>query len=325
MEIQVVSHLTEHTKQLRDTLLKTAGIQTGDDADSFVFVWELDILVAVGARKENLLKYIAVNPDYRGEDLTATVLSALKKDAFSKGYKHLLLFTKPSNKQIFSSLFFYPIAETENVLLMEDKKDGIKLFLESLPADTTAKKVGAVVMNCDPFTNGHLHLIKTAAKECDRLYVFVVSEDKGYFSAEQRFSLVKAETKNLKNVTVLPTGPYLISSATFPTYFLKGRDNAKQIQCQLDIEIFIKYFVSRFSINHRFVGSEPFSELTAEYNRTLKQNLPKSNISLIEIPRLEKDGTPISASAVRKFIKEGKINLIKPLVPKTTFEFIKGE
>ena len=205
---------------------------------------------------------------------------------------------------------------------MEDKPEGIRVFLDSLPAPQAGDKIGAAVMNCDPFTLGHRYLIETAAKECDRLYVFVLSEDKGYFSAEDRLALVKAGTKDLPNVTVLPTGPYLISSATFPTYFLKDRDNAPQVQCLLDIEIFSTHYAPHFGITHRFVGTEPLSAMTRQYNKALKARLPDRGIRVVELPRLEKDGAPVSASAVRTLLGSGQAEAVRSLVPETTYRFL---
>ncbi|MDE6054695.1 MAG: adenylyltransferase/cytidyltransferase family protein, partial [Lachnospiraceae bacterium] len=39
-------------------------------------------------------------------------------------------------------------------------------------------KVGSIVMNCNPFTRGHRYLIEQALMKVDKLYVFVVEEDK---------------------------------------------------------------------------------------------------------------------------------------------------
>jgi [citrate (pro-3S)-lyase] ligase len=175
-------------------------------------------------------------------------------------------------------------------------------------------------MNCNPFTLGHQHLIQTAASECDRLYVFVLSEDKSQFSAADRLALVKAGTAHLPNVTVLPTGPYLISSATFPTYFLKDREQAGSVQCSLDIEIFARYYAPHFGITHRFVGTEPLSPMTGQYNEALKAHLPERGIVLTEIPRLETGDAPISATAVRQALDEGKD--FRHLVPDTTYEYL---
>ena len=41
---------------------------------------------------------------------------------------------------------------------------------------TYKDEIGAIVMNCNPFTLGHRYLIETAAKQCKKLFVFVVEE-----------------------------------------------------------------------------------------------------------------------------------------------------
>ncbi len=295
------------------SLLHLAGLEPEAPGEETVLIWDQDRLVATGARQEHILKYIAVDPDYQGEGLTATLITALRDSALRAGHKHLFLYTKPKNKYQFQSLFFYPIAQTTEVLLMEDRRDGIGTFLRALPRPCTSGKIGSAVMNCNPFTLGHQYLIETAAKECDHLYVFLLSEDKSRFSAYDRMEMAKAGTAHLKNVTILPTGPYLISSATFPTYFLKDRDKA-QAHCDLDIAVFAKHFIPHFGITCRFVGTEPLSPLTEQYNGALKEALP---IPLIEIPRLEQRGQPVSASQVRTQLPH-----IKHLVPESTYTYL---
>ena len=226
----------------RHVVRSRAGLEADPDVQTTVLIWDDGRLIAAGSRQDNLLKCIAVDAARQGEGLTATVLTRLRQDAFQAGHRHLFLYTKPENQDRFSSLFFYPVARTDRVLLMEDQKNGIRSFLDSLPAAGTSGTVGAAVMNCNPFTLGHRHLIETAVKECDWVYIFVLSEDKSRFSAADRLEMVRLGTADLPNVTVLPTGPYLISSATFPTYFLKNRESHAEIQCLLDIEIFAGYF-----------------------------------------------------------------------------------
>ena len=135
--------------------------------------------------------------------------------------------------------------------------------------------------------------------------------------------MVKLGTADLPNVTVLTTGPYLISSATFPTYFLKEREKAETIHCLLDIEIFCGYYVPKFGITHRYVGTEPLSQMTDQYNTALKAHLPERGIILKEIPRLEQAGTPVSASAVRRHLVEKNFEIMEQLLPKTTYEYLK--
>lgn len=325
MELELLPRLTGNKLHQWQELLQKAALTPDLETEQTALLWDGEQLVAAGSRAGNLLKCIAVDPTRRGEDLTATVLTALRQEAFRAGHRHLFLYTKPTNRFLFSSLFFYPIASGDRVLLMEDKRDGIKEFLATLPEDHEGGTVGACVMNCNPFTLGHRHLIETAAKECDRVYVFVLSEDKSEFPAADRLRLVKEGTADLKNVTVLPTGPYLISSATFPTYFLKEREKAGEAQCLLDIEIFVKYYAPRFGITRRYVAEEPLSPLTAQYNQALKQNLPARGIELREIPRLEREGVPISASAVRKHLQNNEWEQLERLLPITTLNYLKGE
>ena len=322
MDVELAARLRSSTLESWKALLRRAELEPDTDSDSTVLIWDDAELIAAASRKGNLLKCIAVDDARQGEGLTATLLTTLRQDAFQNGYSHLFLYTKPKNRYMFSSLFFYPIAETSQVLLMENKHGGIEQFLKTLPVCPEGGTVGAAVMNCNPFTKGHRYLIETAAKECDRLYVFVLSEDKSEFSAKDRFEMVKLGTADLSNVTVLPTGPYLISSATFPTYFLKDRENAEAIHCLLDIEIFCKYYVPKFGITRRYVGTEPLSPMTNQYNDALKQHLPEKGIALREIPRLEQSGTPVSASAVRAHLHTGNTEALKELLPPTSYKYI---
>ena len=322
MNVEIATKLRGASLTAWQTLLKDTGLSFNEAVDRIALVWDGDELIATASRRENLFKYIAVKPNRQGEDLTATVISALRSDAFSEGYKHLFLYTKPENEAIFSSLFFYPVASTNDVLLMESHHNGIKEFISSLVTEKREGKIGSLVMNCNPFTLGHQHLIETAARECDHVYVFVLSEDKSHFSAKDRMAMVRLGTKHIKNVTVLPTGPYLISSATFPTYFIKDRESLTEIQCLLDIEIFTRYFAPAFSITARYVGTEPLSPVTEKYNRAMAHYLPRHGIDLIEIERAEFDGVPISASLVREYISRKEADALKPLLPQTTLDYL---
>jgi len=322
MDTEILSTLRGRKLQAFQLLLQKTGLTPEDNPEQTVLLWDSDQLVATGSRQGNILKYLAVDPAHQGEGLLATLLTVLRQEAFQQGHRHLFLYTKPENEQLFLPLMFYPVAATDKVLLMEDKPDGIQAFLNTLQVLPCTGTVGAAVMNCDPFTLGHRHLIETAAKECDRLYVFVLSEDKGHFSSADRLAMVKAGTEDLPNVTVLPTGPYLISAATFPTYFLKDRDGAQQVQCLLDIAIFCKHFAPHFGIQRRYVGTEPLSPLTDRYNQALKIHLPESGIGVKEIPRFEKNGSAVSASAVRRALTANDWAAVKALVPKTTFDYL---
>lgn len=324
MDIEILPKLTGRNRKLWEQLLRSSALEPDTQTDSTLLVWDNDTLIATGSRFGNILKCIAVDSSRQGEDLTATILTNLRQDALQAGFRHLFLYTKPQNKLLFSSLFFYPIAATGAVLLMENQQKGIDTFLDSLSLSPSPGVTGAVVMNCNPFTLGHRYLIEQAAKDCDRLLVFVLSEDRSYFKTADRMAMVKAGTADLSNVTVLPTGPYLISSATFPTYFLKEQSSAQTVQCELDVAVFATHFAPKLGISRRYVGSEPFCPVTKAYNQTLHRLLPEYGISLYEIPRLEANGAPVSATTVRKCIENGDWESLRALVPESSFQYLKN-
>lgn len=302
--------------------LSKAGLDYEPAVQFTVNILQDDEIIATGSLDCNILKCIAVSEDHQGEGLTATILTELQKEAFFRDLRHLFLYTKPSNQTMFESLFFYPVARTADALLMENEKDGIKNFVAALDCPTRDGVIGAIVANCNPFTLGHRYLIETAASQCDWLHVFILSEDRSEFSAETRLELVRKSTSDLPNVTVHQTGDYLISYATFPRYFIKDKNSTGNIQCQLDIEIFSKHFAPALNISRRYIGTEPLSPVTNAYNQQLKQELPKSGIQVLEIPRLEVSGVPISASAVRAALEKGDFEGLKTLVPPATYEHL---
>ena len=303
--------------------LRVAALKPDGDLDQTVTVWDEGEIIACGSRKGNLLKCIAVDPARQGEGLTATVLTELKQEAFREGYQQLFLYTKPRNRMLFAPLFFYPVAQTDGVLLMESTRNGIQNFLTGLdPAPEKQGKTGCIVMNADPFTLGHQYLAETAAAQCDRLYIFVLSEDRGTFSAGERLRLVKAGTAHLNNVTVYPTGPYLISAATFPKYFLKDRETAQREHYLLDLAVFTRWFVPHFGITHRFAGTEPTCVVTGGYNRAMEEILPRAGVEFLEIPRKQVQDGAISASTVRREIQAGNLQMLKNLVPEATYQSI---
>lgn len=322
MDTELTSRLRGQKLEQWEAFLRRAGLDADHGVETTALIWDGDELIACGSRQRNVLKCIAVDPARQGEGLTATLLTALRQDAVKAGHRHLFLYTKPQNQAMFASLFFYPIARTDKVLLMENVRGGIGSFLDSLEAPCWEGNIGAIVMHCNPFTRGHRWLIEQAAGECDHLYLFILSEDRGLFPAADRLELVRRGTADLPNVTVHPTGPYLISSATFPTYFLKDKAKAEDVHCALDIAVFTKYFVPHFGIARRYLGTEPNCPVTGRYNELLIHQLPPAGVALSIFDRLEDGGTPISASAVRGLLGQGRPEDLHRLVPDTTFDYL---
>lgn len=185
-----------------------------------------------------------------------------------------------------------------------------------------SRRIGSIVMNCNPFTLGHRFLIESCSRKVDLLIIFVVQEDKSVFPFADRIELVRKGTEDLKNVVVLHSGKFIISSETFPEYFNKSHLQKMQIDTSKDVQIFGKYIASELGIGIRFVGTEPIDQVTASYNRSLADILPQYGIELVEIERKEESGQVISASRVRQCMKDKEYEKLDELVPLTTKEYL---
>jgi hypothetical protein len=203
---------------------------------------------------------------------------------------------------------------------------GIDVFAQSLLPHKKDGNSGAIVMNCNPVTNGHMHLIETAAKQVDNLFIFVVEEDRSEFPFAERLELVKENCKGIENVTVLPSGRFIISQLTFPEYFMKADktelDPSGKPSIINDVTAFAVKIAPALGIKVRFAGEEPLDPVTREYNRVMGNLLPFYGVEFNEIKRKETDGEVISASRVRKLLHEGNFEAIKPLVPEATFRYL---
>lgn len=198
----------------------------------------------------------------------------------------------------------------------------VNSIISQYPTDHV-NQCGAIVMNCNPFTKGHRYLIETAAKTVDRLYIFVVEENKSYFSFEDRFEMVKRGTADINNIAVLPSGKFIISAYTFPEYFMKDYVKEKQFDISYDIETFCRYIAPPLKILIRFAGEEPYDPVTSNYNDNMKKLLPQYGIEFREIPRLKNgSGKEITATDVRKILTKDHYQELMELIPQTTYDVI---
>jgi len=182
--------------------------------------------------------------------------------------------------------------------------------------------VGSIVMNCNPFTLGHRYLIEQAAAQVNHLYIFAVEEDKSIFPFADRLELIKAGTADLPNVTVLPSGKFIISSLTFTDYFNKESLQDRAIDPSMDVRLFATEIAPTLNISVRFAGEEPLDKVTEQYNETMRRILPEYGIEFMEIPRKQFAGEVISASRVRKLLATKDFDAIATIVPKTTLDYL---
>lgn len=288
--------------------------------DHTIYLEEDDQIIGTVSSKENIITSFAISISYQEHNLANILISEIIKYLFSKGFDHLFIYTKPMYKKVFESLAFKEIIETDNVLILESNNRSIEEELLKLKKQyqIEGENLGAIVVNANPFTKGHFYLVEQASKRHEKLLVFVVEEDKSFFSFKDRFELVKRGTKQLENVIVLPSSKYIISNVTFPTYFLKKDVDGVKEQAYLDALIFKKYFFKIFHITKRYVGTET-DLVTSRYNEALKTVFKDD---LIEIPRIQYNGEDISASRVRKLFQEKNFDELKKIVVDTTYDYL---
>lgn len=184
------------------------------------------------------------------------------------------------------------------------------------------EKCGSIVMNCNPFTNGHLHLVEYAVSKVDRLIIFVVEEDKSVFPFISRFQMVKDGVNQFHNIDVIPSGKFILSCKTFAAYFEKEEYKEAIVDASNDLRLFCEYVAPAFNISIRFAGEEPVDFVTKQYNCQMKELLPLYNIKFEEIHRLETENEIVSASIVRSYMQQNKLENIEKLVPDTTIPYI---
>lgn len=187
------------------------------------------------------------------------------------------------------------------------------------------ENVGAIVMNCNPFTYGHRYLIEQALHMVDFLIIFVVQENRSLFNFEERFSMVSDGCADLKNVMVVPSGSFILSQVTFPEYFIKEADADMEENMENDILFFAEEIAPYLNIKYRFVGEEPEDKVTAQYNITMKKTLLRKGIKVIEIPRKKQNGKYISASLVRRCLQNNEMDKLQELVPESTRAILQAE
>ena len=306
-----------------EKLLLNEGIRRDKNLDYTCAVYDEDYnVIATGSCFGNTLRCMAVSREHQGEGLMNEIVSHLVQYEYNRKINHLFLYTKCSSAKFFGDLGFYEIVRIEDqIVFMENRRTGFADYLNELTKNKTqGNKIAAIVLNANPFTLGHLYLIEKAASENDFLHVFMVSEDASLVPFEIRRKLIIDGTAHLKNLIYHDTGPYIISSATFPSYFQKDDSAVIESHANLDLSIFVR-IAENLGITSRYVGEEPKSLVTGIYNKIMAEKLPEHGIKCVIVPRKEKGGEVISASNVRQAIKNGELEKIKNLVPVSTYKF----
>ncbi len=310
-----------------DRLLQQEGIRRDKNLDYTCGIYDEDYaLIATGSCFGNTLRCLAVSGSHQGEGLMNQIVSHLVSRQFERGNSHIFLYTKWESAKFFADLGFYEIIAIPNsIVFMENRKTGFGDYLKNLASQPQeGNSVAALAMNANPFTLGHQYLVERAAAENDLVHLFVVSEDSSVVPFDVRWQLVLAGTAHLKNVVCHPSGPYIISNATFPSYFQRDEEGVIESHAQLDMAIFTAV-AQTLGITLRYVGEEPTSLVTGIYNQVMAEVLPRGGIRCEIIPRKQVEGDPISASTVRTALQQEDWTMLKTLVPTTTYDYFKSD
>lgn len=323
MEITTLDLKDSYYYEQWQVLIEKEGlvIENLDDITETFGIYEDDELIATGSYFENVLKYLAIEPDFQGGAVFNKLVSTLINELAAQNIFHVFVFTKPQYKQSFEYLGFQVVAETDVSVLLETGDYSINQYIADLPK-VDGKNISAIVMNANPFTLGHRYLVEQAAKASDYVYLFVVNQDASLFTTKERMDLIEQGTSDLDNVLVVSGGQYMVSFVTFPSYFIKSRADVATYQTQLDAQVF-KRVAKALHITKRFVGSEPYSPTTEIYNQSLAKVLPPEvSLEILDRKAVQKD--IISATKVRSAIQNNDLTKVQKYVPVTTFKFIKN-
>ncbi len=292
-------------------------------------------IAGTGSYQGQVLKYVVVAPAYRATNAFSVIVTHLIQ-LLAKEHSQIFAFTRPGTAGSFEHLGFKEVATAEPLYtLLEFGYRSIRNYqdyLLSRKADQAEPPVSAIVVNCNPFSNGHRYLIETAASQSSVVYLFVVEEDRSVFPFGDRWKLIEEGTRHLANIVMIKGGPYVVSGATFPRYFLQKEepDLITRNQAELDVRIFAQHIVPVLGITRRYVGTEPYSSTTRAYNAAMKNLLAACGVEVIEIERkalgTDAEGMPdfISATKIRKAIAENDLDSVLELLPHCTLAYLQS-
>lgn len=159
--LSIKSYKNKVEKFLNDNDLRLDGV---DYYAGVFLIGEDDILLGGGGLQGNVIKCIAITDDLRETGMGTKLISHLYLQAINNGEDTVRVFTKPKNKEIFTSLGFKLLATSDKAILLENG-NGLKHYCDYLASLRREGENGAIVMNANPFTLGHRYLIETMLKK----------------------------------------------------------------------------------------------------------------------------------------------------------------
>ena len=150
-------------------------------------------------------------------------------------------------------------------------------------------KIGFYSGSFDPFTNGHLHIIKTASKVFDKVIVGIGNQKKRRFDSLLMKSAIEKTLKNeqLHNVEVITYNSLTVDIALKynANFLIRGlrndtdyayEENLSQVNQEIS-DLDTIYFRAG---NLDFISSSMVAELIS-YNKDVSKYLPKEILEII--------------------------------------------
>ena len=318
-ELREIPLSLSFARQRREQLLSAAGLAT-DKADYAVGIYDTDDrLLATASLDGDTIKGVAVDESVRSEQLTPRMVTQILDYAARNGIGNPKVFTKPEYAPVFSAMGFTQVGLTDRAAMLEHSTTSLADYLAYLRSLPRQGHTGCIVMHANPLTLGHMHLIETASRLCDTLFVIPVADNPAAeFTYHERHRMLAEATKGIANVQIVDGSHYAVSRQSFPSYFIKTLSDVTDTHISLDLDIFCRHIAPALDVRTRFVGDEPTDPLTARYNELMHQILPSKGIAVHQIARLASAAGPISASAVRQLLASGNLNQALDIVPQAS-------
>lgn len=317
--MEIKQAILQSEKNAVKNFLDKFSLKYKDTVNYTVYIEEQGEIVGTVSLADNVIMLLAVDKKMQGENVAAMlvnhVITKLREEK-QYGYK---VFTKPDYASLFESLGFRELVKTSNFVAMEGGQCDIQKTVDAIATKVSMelggidKDTAGIVINGNPFTEGHLSLCEYALQKHRRLIVFILEEDLSEFSFKERLSLAFLATRPYADrVSVVPSTEYIVSKSTFPDYFLKSVDQSTEAYAEYDALIFQKYFMEKLGICKRYFGEEQ-SDYMQVYNLVMQRVLgDKAEV----VKRFTKeDGLVISAKTFRELIKDGKKDQALQLIP----------
>lgn len=295
-------------------VLEANDLSFDKDIELTLIAIEEDVIGTISL-SSNIIKCLSVLKAHQGKGVATSLVSKTVEYLRSKGINHYFAYSKVDNYDVFKGLGMSEVVTVDGVTLFEGGFYTINEYLDEYKKEHSLNaEYASIVMNLNPMTNGHLYLIEKAANENENVIIFVVEEDRSVFPFDLRYKIAAEACKHLVNVKVLPSSEYMISKATFSTYFIKDEKVINELFAKIDFAIFTEHFARKLNIKKRYIGTEPYCVVTNAYNNTML----KTDFEMVLIDRLKHNNKFISASLVRELLKKD-IELIKEYVPDATY------